>query len=302
MDKANRITLDDLGREPFRIFFPEGVFAGILGVALWPLYFTGVTGFYPGQAHARIMAYGLFGGFIFGFLGTAMPRMLTAPPLGTRNVLVLFCLHVATVLAFGLPTLTRLEGLRAKPEQVLAASAPICGMTDLVVDYETTRPDLRPYSEEMMGGSPQQVLARYYERSPINFVRDIQGRLLIVQGLRTPSYRDAIRNAALGVAVGSGDTTLVAAVREAVDESRQPLYALAALALRGSQDALSALVAYLNDPRPLVRRYALGAIAQTLSPNVGLPALKSAQGSLTHPETRTAVEQVIRRLESRVQP
>ena len=74
MDKANRITLDDLGREPFRIFFPEGVFAGILGVALWPLYFTGVTGFYPGQAHARIMAYGLFGGFIFGFLGTAMPR------------------------------------------------------------------------------------------------------------------------------------------------------------------------------------------------------------------------------------
>ena len=127
-------------------------------------------------------------------------------------------------------------------------------------------------------------------------------RALIVQGLRTPSYRDAIRNAALGVAVGSGDTTLVAAVREAVDESRQPLYALAALALRGSQDALSALVAYLNDPRPLVRRYALGAIAQTLAPNVGLPALKSAQGSLTHPETRAAVEQVIRRLESRVQP
>ncbi len=29
---------------------------------------------------------------------------------------------------------------------------PICGMTDLVVDYHTTRPDLRPYSEEMMGG------------------------------------------------------------------------------------------------------------------------------------------------------
>ena len=99
MEKANRITLDDLGREPFRIFFPGGVFAGILGVALWPLYFTGVTSFYPGQAHARIMAYGLFGGFIFGFLGTAMPRMLSAPPLGTRNVLLLFCLHLATVLA-----------------------------------------------------------------------------------------------------------------------------------------------------------------------------------------------------------
>jgi len=100
VDKANRITLEVVGREPFRVFFPEGVFAGILGVALWPLYFAGVTSFYPGQGHARIMTYGLFGGFIFGFLCTAMPRMLSAPALWTRNVLVLFCLHVATVLAF----------------------------------------------------------------------------------------------------------------------------------------------------------------------------------------------------------
>src|SRR6266571_7667535 len=100
MDKAKRITLEDLGREPFRIFFPEGVFAGILGVTLWPLYFTGVTSFYPGQAHARIMAYGLFGGFIFGFLGTAMPRLLSLPPLGTRNVLLLLALHLTMVLAF----------------------------------------------------------------------------------------------------------------------------------------------------------------------------------------------------------
>src|SRR5262249_27700248 len=57
------------------------------------------------------------------------------------------------------------------PPELLAASAPICGMTDLVVDYQTTRPDLRPYSEEMMGGSPEQVPQRYHERSPINGVR-----------------------------------------------------------------------------------------------------------------------------------
>ncbi len=43
---------------------------------------------------------------------------------------------------------------RATPPEIIKAAAPICGMTDLVVDYETTRPDLRPYSEEMMGGSP----------------------------------------------------------------------------------------------------------------------------------------------------
>src|SRR5438552_18474291 len=81
-----RITFADLGREPFRVLFPEAVLAGILGVSLWPLYFSGLTKFYPGEAHARIMAYGLFAGFIFGFLGTAMPRMLSAPALGTRNV------------------------------------------------------------------------------------------------------------------------------------------------------------------------------------------------------------------------
>src|SRR3712207_3438629 len=59
-------------------------------------------------------------------------------------------------------------------------------MTDLVVDYETTRPDLRPYSEEMMGGSPAQVPERYRERSPIRFVGSIRGRLLVVQGARDP--------------------------------------------------------------------------------------------------------------------
>jgi dipeptidyl aminopeptidase/acylaminoacyl peptidase len=71
--------------------------------------------------------------------------------------------------------------------KVIAASAPICGMTDLVVDYETTRPDLRPYSEEMMGGSPSEVPERYYEHSPINFIENIHGRLLIVQGLQDPN-------------------------------------------------------------------------------------------------------------------
>lgn len=69
----------------------------------------------------------------------------------------------------------------------IAAAAPICGMTDLVVDYETTRPDLRPYSEEMMGGSPQTAPDRYRERSPIHAVGQIAGKLLIVQGENDPN-------------------------------------------------------------------------------------------------------------------
>jgi dipeptidyl aminopeptidase/acylaminoacyl peptidase len=73
------------------------------------------------------------------------------------------------------------------PPEIVGAAAPICGMTDLVVDYTTTRPDIRPYSEEMMGGSPAQVPERYYERSPINHVENIQGQLLIVQGAQDPN-------------------------------------------------------------------------------------------------------------------
>ena len=73
------------------------------------------------------------------------------------------------------------------PTEIVAASAPICGMTDLVIDYETTRPDLRPFSAEMMGGTPEQVPERFYNRSPIHFVQNIKGKLLIVQGGQDPN-------------------------------------------------------------------------------------------------------------------
>jgi dipeptidyl aminopeptidase/acylaminoacyl peptidase len=73
------------------------------------------------------------------------------------------------------------------PTDIVAAAAPICGMTDLVLDYETTRPDLRTYSEEMLGGSPKDNPELYYSRSPINFVQNINGKILMVQGLLDPN-------------------------------------------------------------------------------------------------------------------
>jgi uncharacterized protein involved in response to NO len=87
-------------REPFRLFFPAATLAGIVGAALWPLHLLGVLANYPGQFHARIMAHGLFGGFIFGFLGTAMPRMLSAKPLRTPESFGLLLLHLAMVTAY----------------------------------------------------------------------------------------------------------------------------------------------------------------------------------------------------------
>ncbi|HEX7968299.1 MAG TPA: prolyl oligopeptidase family serine peptidase [Stellaceae bacterium] len=92
------------------------------------------------------------------------------------------------------------------PVATVAAAAPICGMTDLVVDYETTRPDIRPYSEEMMGGSPATAAERYRERSPIHFVDRIRGRLLIVQGANdpnvTPENLHVVEEALMGAGIG----------------------------------------------------------------------------------------------------
>jgi dipeptidyl aminopeptidase/acylaminoacyl peptidase len=78
-------------------------------------------------------------------------------------------------------------------------------MTDLVIDYQSTRPDLRPYSEEMMGGPPEKLPEKYAERSPINHIGNIQGKLLIVQGNRDPNVtpenvrvvREALENASI---------------------------------------------------------------------------------------------------------
>jgi dipeptidyl aminopeptidase/acylaminoacyl peptidase len=39
----------------------------------------------------------------------------------------------------------------------------------------------------MMSGSPDQIPQKYSERSPINFVKNIRGGLLIVQGARDPN-------------------------------------------------------------------------------------------------------------------
>ena len=67
--------------EPFRVLFPIAILASIIGVALWPMVYAGWLGFYPGEAHSRIMVQGFVGGFAIGFLGTAFPKMIGSPSL-----------------------------------------------------------------------------------------------------------------------------------------------------------------------------------------------------------------------------
>jgi uncharacterized protein involved in response to NO len=102
LDMLRNITFKDLGQEPFRVFFPAGVLAGVVGVALWPLYFSGIRALYPGQTHPRLMAGGFFCGFILGFLGTALPRMLSCRRFSTGEVGLLLLLHTGMMGAFAL--------------------------------------------------------------------------------------------------------------------------------------------------------------------------------------------------------
>jgi uncharacterized protein involved in response to NO len=96
---ARFISFAELNKEAFRLFFPAAVLTGIIGVLLWPLHFGGIVALYPGTAHAHLMAHGFFGGFIFGVLGTGLPRMLSAPPFHLWQVLSLLILYFCMVAA-----------------------------------------------------------------------------------------------------------------------------------------------------------------------------------------------------------
>jgi uncharacterized protein involved in response to NO len=87
-------SLAQFCREPFRIFFPAGIFLGLVGVSLWLFFYLGAVDTYPGVAHARLMVEGFMASFIFGFLGTAGPRLTSAPHFSLAELGSLFTLDL----------------------------------------------------------------------------------------------------------------------------------------------------------------------------------------------------------------
>lgn len=85
--------------EPFRLFFPAGLVAGLVGVALWPFSIWGPLEFYPGLLHSRLMLTGFIGAFVLGFMATAMPRMLGLRPLSGPAIGVLGLLWLISMAA-----------------------------------------------------------------------------------------------------------------------------------------------------------------------------------------------------------
>src|SRR4249919_324641 len=90
---APRVSLP-LTEEPFRVFFPTGALLGTAGVSLWVLYYCGVAIPYPNVTHARLMIEGFMASFIFGFLGTAGPRLTSAPPFSPAELATIFTLDL----------------------------------------------------------------------------------------------------------------------------------------------------------------------------------------------------------------
>ena len=92
-DQAPRRYLP-LCEEPFRIFFPTGALLGFIGVSLWVLYYSGIAIPYPNVTHARLMIEGFMASFIFGFLGTAGPRLTSAAPFSLTELATIFTLDL----------------------------------------------------------------------------------------------------------------------------------------------------------------------------------------------------------------
>jgi len=146
--------------EPFRIFFPTGLLLGAVGVSLWLVFYLGLTRDYPNITHARLMIEGFMASFIFGFLGTAGPRLTSTPAFSFAELSILFTLdllaaglhlggsHRAADVCFTLCLLFfagvlvrrfRLRKDSPPPNFVLVALGILCGITGsaLVASAET---------------------------------------------------------------------------------------------------------------------------------------------------------------------
>jgi uncharacterized protein involved in response to NO len=102
--------------EPYRVLFPLGAAAGVLGALAWVAQATGALA-WPMAAHAGLMVEGFELCFVTGFLLTAMPAFTHGAKCGRGE------LAVATMLA-GAYLVTRLAGLDvAAPAGFAAALA-----------------------------------------------------------------------------------------------------------------------------------------------------------------------------------
>lgn len=96
------LDAEKLRSEPYRILFPLGIAGAAIGLGVWiPYYFLPQAFPYPGQGHAVIQIQGFLLCFIFGFLGTMLPKVMAVDPLD-RISFLLFPLLLIGIMAASL--------------------------------------------------------------------------------------------------------------------------------------------------------------------------------------------------------
>ena len=98
MNATSVVRWSDLCREPFRVFFPLAVIFGGIGTGHWLRYAVGYSTSASVLFHASVQVNLYMGGFIVGFLMTALPRFTSAPPATSVELgvmLALFALQAA---------------------------------------------------------------------------------------------------------------------------------------------------------------------------------------------------------------
>jgi aminopeptidase N len=88
----------------------------------------------------------------------------------------------------------------------------------------------------------------------------VGSRQAVLAGLTTPSYQNAIQNAAIAAANAAPDSALIDGLEKILGEQPLPALALADLASKGYTRALTVLVRHKDDSRAWVRRWVQEAI------------------------------------------
>ena len=114
----------------------------------------------------------------------------------------------------------------------------------------------------------------------------------VARGLAASSYRDVVRSAALDAVARVGDPTYTAAVDSLRGETASAANTLAILSARGDTTALAALVRALDDSRPYVREWSLRAVRR-LPADQRDPPLDALRGSLRDAKTKAAVDSLL---------
>ena len=197
---------------------------------------------------------------------------------------------------------------RVQAAQALAAFPADAALPALRTAMKDTSAQVRAAAVEALGnlgGDGAAALARQaWTSDPSDAVRaaavvalarsDSAGRrAVILQALRTPSYRDAVQNSAYRVIARTGDTTMVDSVDARAGDQRFAAHVLAALASRGNTRALDLLVKHLDDERPYVRRWALEAFRFSLRRDIAQANLRVVSAGLRFADTKQAAAQLL---------